>query len=445
MHLPPLLHPHVHSHPTVDSAVWLLNLRWVAVAGQLLTIAVVFWGLRVQLPLLGLFSLIGITALSNMAYSFWLERLQRGGRARTDRLPSHQVVAAVMLLDMLVLTGMLFISSGTANPFALFYFVNIAVGGVILNPLWAWGLWMTAAAGITLLLTYSWPLMYADGSIALSDSQIWSIPKVGYLASFITCGGVITYFITVLTGELKRRELELQAAENEHLRGRQLEALGTLAAGAGHELATPLSTIAVVAKELSRNLDKVDVSDSIKRDVLLIRSELDHCRRILDRMSSAAGDAAGERFHSISIQEFFDEVLLGVRERPRVQVSISQDLMGVANLLPVQATAQALRNLVQNAIDASQPGAEIQLNALRCREGWRILVTDHGDGMTPEVLQRAGEPFFTTKEPGRGMGLGLYLTHNVLQRLDGRLSFSSRIGHGTTAEVILPLTRCSSN
>lgn len=445
MELPPLFTPHVHSQPTVDTAIWLLHLRWVAVAGQLLTIAGVHWGLHVQLPLLGLFSLIGTTALSNTFYSLWLEILLRGGLKRSDRLPSHQVVEGLMVLDMLVLTGMLLISSGTANPFALFYFVNIAVAGVILTPLWAWGLWLIAVGGISLLLTCSWPLMYIDGRIALSDTQTWSIPKLGYLVSFITCGGVITYFITVLTGELKRREIELQAAESERLRGRQLEALGTLAAGAGHELATPLSTIAVVAKELSRNLDKLGVSEPIKRDVALIRSELDHCRRILDRMSSAAGDAAGERFRSIGIEEFCQEILLGIREPQRVKILISEETKSVENLLPVQATAQALRNIVQNAIDASQPGAEIQLHVHLCPEGWRMLVTDHGDGMTPEVLQRVGEPFFTTKEPGRGMGLGLYLTRNVLQRLDGRLSFTSRIGHGTTAEVILPSSRKSSD
>ena len=72
---------------------------------------------------------------------------------------------------------------------------------------------------------------------------------------------------------------------------------------------------------------------------------------------------------------------------------------------------------------------------------WRILVIDHGDGMTAEVLQRVGEPFFTTKEPGRGMGLGLYLTQNVLRRLNGELKFSSRPGQGTTAEILLPTSR----
>ena len=439
MQLPPLIRPQVHSHPTIDTAIWLLHLRWVAVAGQLLTIAVVYWVLRVQLPWLGLLSLIGITVVSNLAYSLWLAYLRREGLQQSDRLPTHQVVAGLMLLDMLVLTGMLLISSGASNPFALFYFVNIAVSGVILTPAWAVGLWAITVGGIAMLLTYSWPLFYFDGTLALGEVEAWSIRKAGYMVSFTTCGGVITYFITVLTGELKQREMELQAAEDDRIRSRQLEALGTLAAGAGHELATPLSTIAVVAKELGRNLEKYDVPSSIKHDVGLIRSELENCRRILEGMRSAAGEAAGERFDAIDIQSFIDEILVGIRQAERIKISVSDKAKAIKNLLPIQATAQAIRNLIQNALDASQPGADVRLNADAVGNFWYITINDHGDGMTPEVLKRIGEPFFTTKEPGRGMGLGLYLTHNVLRRLNGTLNFNSRAGHGTTAEVVLPI------
>jgi two-component system, sensor histidine kinase RegB len=130
-----------------------------------------------------------------------------------------------------------------------------------------------------------------------------------------------------------------------------------------------------------------------------------------------------------------------VREPQRVQVQIAENATSVSSLLPIQAAAQAVRNLVQNALDASQPGADIQLQGEAAGENWRILVIDRGDGMTSEVLQRVGQPFFTTKEPGRGMGLGLYLTQNVLGRLGGKLSFRSRAGHGTTAELTLPCKR----
>lgn len=427
----------------MESVVWLLHLRWVAVAGQLCVIVAVEWVLRIALPIWSLLALVGFTAATNAIYSVWLDVLRRRQAATRDvQPPTYHLVACLMLVDLLTLTGMLWLSGSLQNPFSLFYFVNIAVAGVILTPVWAWALWLCAVLCFIVLMLTGEPLAGLQNQGWMPGPQSrWSIGRVGLLVSFATCGGVITYFITMLTGELKRRELELQIAEDERLRARQLEGLATLAAGAGHELATPLSTIAVVAKELSRSVEKHALPASVGQDVALIRTELDRCRQILDRMTSAAGDAAGERLNPTTVDQFFHEVLLGVREPQRVRVGIADNVKNVTSLLPMQAAAQAVRNLVQNAIDASQPGADIQLNAELAGQQWRILVIDRGDGMTSEVLQRVGQPFFTTKEPGRGMGLGLYLTQNVLSRLGGKLVFSSRPGHGTTAEVTLPCKR----
>ncbi len=365
--------PPAHTHPTIESVVWLLHLRWVAVAGQLCVIVVVHWLLKIQLPIASILALVGFTALTNLAYSLWLDYLRRRSLVRSVQEPTYHLVACLMLVDLLTLTGMLWMSGSLQNPFALFYFVNIAVAGVILTPVWAWTIWIFALACVVLLMAVGEPLPALQSfDWATKPKSRWSIVHIGLLISFATCGGVITYFITMLTGELKQRELELQAAEDERLRARQLEGLATLAAGAGHELATPLSTIAVVAKELSRNVEKHSLPPAVVRDVELIRSELDHCRQILDRMTSAAGDAAGERLTTATVDQFFKEVLLGVRERERVHVQIAENVQQATCELPMQAVAQAIRNLVQNAIDASQPGADVQLNAELAGDQWRL-------------------------------------------------------------------------
>lgn len=446
MQLTPFMRPHVHSYPTLETAIWFQQLRWVAVAGQLLTMVVVAWGLKVWLPIWELLALIGITAVSNMGYALWLRVLSQRGLERSERLPTDQVVSTLMLVDIVVLTGMLYLSAGMANPFALFYFVNIAVAGAIIAPAWAWSVWATTVAGVMLLLIRSQELVDLSSADMLSAGQtnpgaIWTIPKIGFFVSFATCSGVITYFLTILTGELKQREQALKDAEDARIRNRQLEALTTLAAGAAHELASPLSTIAVVAKELSRALEKQSVPEAVSKDVALIRSELDRCRQILDRMTSTAGEAAGEKLQTISIETFLAETLVGLREPERVVVEISPEARDHAGLLPVQAAAQAIRNLLQNALDASQAESLVRLLAEPSPQGWKICVVDRGSGMLPEILQRIGEPFFTTKEPGRGMGLGLHLTQNVIRRLDGTLTFESRPGQGTTATVVLPTLR----
>ncbi len=105
MLLKTLFHPHVHSHPTLETAIWFLHLRWVAVAGQLLTMAVVEWVLAIKLPEMGMISLMGVTAITNLVYSFWLQRLIAYGLQPVDRLPTYRVVSTLMLLDLAMLTA----------------------------------------------------------------------------------------------------------------------------------------------------------------------------------------------------------------------------------------------------------------------------------------------------------------------------------------------------
>lgn len=442
MRLPPLIRPHVYAHPTLDSAIWYLHLRWLAVVGQLLAIVVVLVGLQVTLPIREILTLIGITAASNLAYWAWLAGLHRRGLQATQRLPGDQVISSLMLVDVVSLTGLLYLTAGIANPFWLFYFVNIAVAAAIVTPAWAWTLWVCTVGCVTLLLRVETQPISVLSSLHqdLSQPQGWTTAQLGYLVSFMTCSAIITYFTTILTGELRQREQAMREAEETKSRNRQLESLATLAAGAAHELASPMSTIAVVSKELSRALEKQSVSPNVLSDVGLIRSELNRCREILDRMTTATGDAAGEQLRSVSLQQFLQETLLGVRESNRVSILWqSEPSKQSLNLLPIQAAAQALRNLIQNALDASPSDTMVSIKTLAKNDCWSFEIEDSGEGMSEEVLERIGQPFFTTKEPGKGMGLGVYLASNVMRRLGGTLDFDSQPGQGTTARIRLPI------
>ncbi|GIW98780.1 MAG: ATPase [Pirellulaceae bacterium] len=442
MAIPTLLPQQVHPRPNLATAIWFLHLRWVAVAGQLLTMLVVVFGLKVKLPYVELLVLIGITACTNLVFWWWLRSLHRGGRSAADWLPLPQVIPLLMVLDVLILTGMLYLTAGIANPFSMFYFVNVAVAGAVLGPAWAWSIWALTVVGVGMLLVRALPLdvLAAAGLHAAPPGATpeWTIPKLGFLVAFATCSGVILYFITALTGEVRRRERALQEAEEARLRNRQLESLATLAAGAAHELATPLSTIAVVASELGRALEGAAGTESARQDVRLIRSELDACRQILDRMMSAAGEAAGEQLSSVTLEDFLEETLVGLRGAERVRLDLDPASASSVAELPIQAAAQAVRNLLQNAVDASQNSEEVVLSGVADDHGWTITVQDHGPGIPADILERVGEPFFTTKEPGRGMGLGLYLTKNVLQRLGGSLQFDSQVGVGTIVVARIP-------
>jgi two-component system sensor histidine kinase RegB len=422
------------------NAGWLLRLRWVAVVGQLTTIAAAEWGLGVDLPLAPLLAIVVFTALSNLAFAWWLARHGRHAAAGTRRDGDHLVIAAILAMDLVLLTGLLYVSGGPSNPFAVFYFVNLSLAAVILPTRWSYGLAALAMIGFLLLLARHVPLpalSWTVGEGALFPGRTYQ--QVGLGVALVACAGVVTYFITRVTRELQQRESQLREAERRRARSERLEALATLAAGAGHELASPLSTIAVIATDLAKHLEGTSVPPSVVEDVTLIRSELDQCRRILDGMASSAGHATAETMQPVEVWALIDEVVQPIRRRDRLQVAVADNARSSRVFVPVTATAQALRGIVRNALDVSSFGEPVDVSVHRGSQSVTIVVRDRGPGMTADVLARAGDPFFTTKEPGKGMGLGLFLARNVVERLGGSLQIHSVPGKGTTVVVELPL------
>jgi two-component system sensor histidine kinase RegB len=451
---------HVFSEPQISTTIWLTQLRWIAVAGQLLVIGFVWLVLDTPLPVLPMLMLVAVTAISNTALWLWAKKLNKAAdltqrdltpfhRASTGERPIDDIKAGrglgiLITVDVLVLTALLYCSGGVANPFSVFYFANIAVAGMILPRIWAWAISLLSIQGCLVLLNQAHMLDVFERSL-LSPQAEWGVTKSAFLIAFATCCFVLTYFVSMLAGELRHREAQLAHVEKERERAQRLEALATLAAGAGHELASPLSTIAVVAKELSRNLERSDVSHSVRRDVELIREELNRCKEILHRMKSGAGEAAAENLHPVSLNEIVQETVQAMREPQRVNVVVSSELGVRKGLLPKQALSQALRNLLQNGLDASRPDQHVELHVSIPEpvadggETWQFTITDQGSGMSTEVQRRIGEPFFTTKEVGQGMGLGVFLTRNVIQGLGGELRFEPLSSGGTICRVRLPI------
>lgn len=415
--------------------LWLVRLRWLAVIGQLLTIAVAGGLFRVELAEVPLLVIVSFTAISNVVFATWLKRQRTGDEAtNTDR--DYTVVASVMTLDLLSLTGLLYFSGGPANPFTIFYLLNLALAAVVLPSQTSWLLTTLSVACLAVLFVWHVPMPELDSVLEVGNV---SLGELGFVVAFMGCAGAVCYFIARVTGELKRREYDLRLAEQQRSRSERLEALATLAAGAGHELASPLSTIAVIANDLSRHLQGTDVPTSVVEDVRLIRGELDHCKKILDGLASSAGQTSGEEMKPIELAELVQEIVEGIRRRDRVELSIEPELEDVELIVPRVGISQAIRGVIRNALDATAPPQKVQLQIRRTvDDSCQFVVTDQGHGMPKEVLARVGEPFFTTKEPGQGMGLGIFLARNVVERLGGKFALESTPGQGTRVTIQLP-------
>lgn len=423
------------------TALWLTQLRWIAIAGQLIAIGFVRLVLDIPLAIPQLLMLVLLMIASNIALWIVAKRAANGNSIR-NRLQS-QILGAVLLFDVAILTGLLYFTGGAANPFILFYVANIAVAGVVLPRSWAIMISAASVLGCFLLLNTATPVGVFAGS-PYEHGATWGVTKWAFWISFATCSCVLTYFVSQLALEVRLRDRRLAIAEKDKERAQRLEALATLAAGAGHELASPLSTIAVIAGELSRTLNKPEIPEKVKRDFGLIREELAHCKDILHRMKSGAGEAAAERLHPVTLREIIEETIDAMREPQRVELRMEKAVAEFKAMLPKQALSQALRNLLQNGLDASEPAQAVILNSNIERnpngaQSWQLIIDDQGAGLSDEVLRRIGEPFFTTKEVGKGMGMGVFLTRNVIQGIGGSIRFERRSPCGTRCIVEIPI------
>ena len=424
----------------IGTSEWLLRLRWFAVFGQLATIGVAIFIARIDIPWAPQLGLIAVTAISNAAYDIWLRRAKNAGEpadvCHVGIAESDKIATGLMMVDMVTLTAMLYLSGGIDNPFSVFYFVNLAVGGVILRPKWAWALTGLATLGSGLLIFSPTSIEGLGLPEAQHTTVIYSI---ALFVAYATCGTVVTHFVTRTAAELTRSERKLSETQARHSHALRLEALTTLAAGAAHELATPLSTIDVIARELDRHLQGFETPASVREDLRLIDQQLEMCKQILRRMRGAAGDSMINQWNHTTVGELIDCALEGVRDPDRVDVTDGPESVEQQSLwLPQEAVAQAIRNLIHNGLDAGGSTGRVMIDTKVAGLSLEVRIRDDGRGMSNEELGRAGEPFYTTKDPGRGMGLGLFLTRSVVSRLGGSLKFQSTLGVGTEAIVLLP-------
>jgi len=377
--------------------------------------------LQLHIPLLPLIIVISIYGAVNIVS--WL-------------MLRHRLAIAIntfflqLLIDVITLTVILYFTGGSTNPFVSLLLLPLVIVAATAPRLYAWGMAGITIASYTLLMFLYTPLHeVGDHQSGNFDQHI-----VGMWFSFLLGVGLIVFFVVELADSLRKREQTITDAREKALRDEHLVSLGTFAAGAAHELGTPLATMAVITKELQNDLaDNPGVTDQTR----MLREQIDRCKQTLTQISARAGQSRAEG----GIQQTLDRYLNGVLQqwrlmRPAVTLQPQWSGPRPAPTIVIDDTlSQALTSILNNAADASPQ--QIGITGEWDHEQLRLEISDRGEGLNETVQASIGSAFFTTKNGGQG--LGVFLAHAVIERLGGTLSINNRDGGGASVKILLPL------
>ncbi|MCW5962396.1 MAG: HAMP domain-containing histidine kinase [Bryobacterales bacterium] len=358
--------------------------------------------------------------------------------------PQH-LMGVVCVLDVLAFSCILAATGGASNPFSICYLVLITLSAVLLHQAWTWCLGGLAAVcyGALFWLPGTAPVGSAGiDHAAMDHAAMKHAVEGGYQqhltemwVAFLVAAGIITFFIARVSHILSQRQKEVLRLQRELASHERLASIAALAAGAAHEINTPLGTIAVAAREMERVA--VSSHPDVAEDARLIRAEVDRCRRIVERMSLRGGELAGEALRTVQLETLIQCALdeLPDADRPRVRVTIHHP--DVVLRLPLIAAAKSLGALLQNAVQAAGAREDVTLTASVSNGRLEFHVQNQGPGLDAAALQRIGEPFYSTKAAAEGMGLGAYLARLFAMRMGGNLEYFSSPGQGVTALLTL--------
>jgi two-component system sensor histidine kinase RegB len=392
----------------------IVRLRWLAVAGQSLTILTTYYGLSFFLPL-------GLCFLTISA-SAWLNIGLRLRFAASHRL-GDRLALLLLCYDILQLSALLYLTGGLQNPFAMLFLAPVMIAAVSLTGTATLLLGTLVVAMASLLTTFHYPLPWVSGQPVvlpvLYVAGIWIAIVLG--AAFI---GI---YAARVADEARRLSDALAATELVLAREQHLTQLDGLAAAAAHELGTPLATITLVVKDLAKLLPK---EGEAAADVALLTQEVQRCRMILGKLASL-GDEGATMLDRMTLSHLVEEVVAPQRDFG-VSIEISKSGDGaepVCHRNP--GILYGLGNLVENAIDFATMRVVITIRWGSAQV--RLTIEDDGPGFKPEVLARLGDPYISTRGPDRrakseegGLGLGLFIAKTLLERSGASVAVSNR-------------------
>ncbi|MFH1216752.1 MAG: HAMP domain-containing sensor histidine kinase [Pseudomonadota bacterium] len=426
----------------------LLHFRWVTAISLFFLINVAREIFEVNFSLFVSLLLVFTLLASN---ALLLYRLKQG------RIIHFKSLATIMIFFDVALLAILFCRiSCVLNPFVILFVIYLFFGALLLRPRWAFLLvCFTLACYVVFFITAD-PMVMDEKALAkLQEAGL--MPPGEYMAAFTLFTGyvkadlvsysrvmfavflgalvIMSFLVSRVRSSIEQQRKTIDELEKIKNRTDKLATLATFAAGAAHEFSTPLSTIAVASGEMLYNLRDQEGNPDLIEDCRLIRDQVGRCKEILYQMAADAGEHLGENVETFSVRDLIGNVLESFAPEAQQHLIFANKVESMQITLPIRTLVRTLRNILKNAMDASEQGTPIFFTCTMDETHIFFSVQDHGCGMDEETARKALDPFFSTKEPGKGMGLGLYLAQTMVQSYGGDVYIESIPGEGTTVTL----------
>lgn len=403
----------------------LVALRWGAVTGQVLALIVVSQILGFAYPLLACGLAVMASVIVNIVVTLKLP---------LDRRVSDFEAYMQLGFDIWQLAGLLWLTGGITNPFSILFLAPVVTAATTLSR------WVVLALG-GMALTLSFGLVFYHLPLPWAPAGSFDLPlvlKLGIWMAILVGASFTSLYAWRATHESRRMAFALAATESMLAHEQKLSALGGLAAAAAHELGTPLATIQVVAKEMSR---EVEVGSSLGEDAALILSQAQRCRNILEQLSRR-GDEGDIIHDALSIEDLLEEAAEPFIDRDK-DIVIKCDGQDQGPVLKRRAELlYALKNYIDNAVDFAT--SRVELSAYWDDDKIIIIVDDDGKGFDPALKDRLGEPYVSTRHRAQtagGLGLGVFISARLMKRMGGKIKYLSSPMGGARILTELPRDR----
>ncbi len=396
-------------------------LRYIAIIGQFISVNIVFFYLNLDFPIKASLIVIFLGLLTNLFLQF---------KIKANQL-KDTYASLFLLYDLFQLAVLLYLTGGIFNPFAILLIIPAIVSSTFLSMGTTIILGFITSLILFILTHYYLPIP----GLIFENFNFPNFYKFGILISILIGLIFLSYFGIRFAGETKKRSEALNKLQEVIAKEYELESLGGQAAAAAHSLGTPLATIAVVAKELKKEVgDNKDIS----RDLDLLISQTRRCSEILKKISKKQIEE-DVFLSSIKLEDLLEEIINSFKETSskKIELFAERDL----NKINIERTPEiiyGLRNFIGNAVKFSK--SKVNVNLKSDKETIEIKINDDGPGIPDDIIEKIGEPYIKSKSSelnsNSGLGLGSFLGKTLLERQNAKLLFRSNSGLGGALVII---------